>query len=156
VPRSDGIISDIAMLILVHHADAVGPHVDPQRPLSPRGFQQADRLAAEVKAAGFSPAAIWHSGKLRGRQTGEAFLRLCNPFADFRMVRGLHSEDPPEWMRDELAADPRDLLLVGHMPHIADLSRMLLPGSPPIPLHGLIALEREDDRWVERWRLGAS
>ena len=27
---------------VVHHADAVGPHVDPQRPLSALGRQQAD------------------------------------------------------------------------------------------------------------------
>jgi phosphohistidine phosphatase len=71
--------------ILVHHAEAVGPEVDPQRPLSARGRDQAERLAEGLQARGVVPAAIWHSGKLRSKQTAEAFLRR-SPFADFRMV----------------------------------------------------------------------
>lgn len=135
---------------LVHHAEAVGPHVNTQRPLSGLGHRQAEWLAAHVQEIGFMPAAIWHSGKLRSRQTAEAFLRLCSPFAEFKMIRGLHSEDPPEWLRHELAAEARDVLLVGHMPHIADLARELAPESPAFPLHSLIGFERGDDgRWQE-------
>ena len=85
---------------LVHHADAVGPDVDPQRPLSALGRTQAAALADRVRGAGFAPASIWHSGKLRARQTAEYFLQTCNPFAEFRMVRGLRPDDPPDWMRD--------------------------------------------------------
>jgi phosphohistidine phosphatase SixA len=67
-------------VFLVHHADALGPHVDPQRTLSRAGIRQADLLAAQAKARGVVPALIWHSGKLRSRQTAEAFLLACNPF----------------------------------------------------------------------------
>jgi len=137
---------------LIHHADAVGPADDPQRPLSALGRSQADRLAAEVLARGFRPLAIWHSGKLRARQTAEHFWRACNPFAEFKMVRGLRSEDPPGWIRDELAHETRDVLLVGHMPHIAALARMLA-GEAAFPLHGAVAFERDETgRWTESWR----
>jgi phosphohistidine phosphatase len=140
-------------LALVHHADAVGPDVDPQRPLSALGHEQADRLAAQTKAAQFSPAVIWHSGKLRARQTAEAFLRACNPFAEFRMVRGLHPDDPPEIIRDALAGESQDLLVVGHMPHIPALLQMLVPGAAEFPAHGLVMLERDDQGgWEEIWR----
>lgn len=135
---------------LVHHADAAGPHVDPQRPLSALGRQQADSLARHLKALGFVPAVIWHSGKLRSRQTAEAFLHACAPFAEFRMIRGLRSEDPPEWLRDELAADHRDILLVGHQPHINALVRLLAPGTD-LPLNGLVGLERRDDGGWNAW-----
>jgi phosphohistidine phosphatase len=143
------------MILLVHHADALGAHVDAQRPLSAHGLAQAERLAEHARAHGFVPAAIWHSGKLRGRQTGEAFLRRCNPFAEFKMVRGLQSEDPADWMRDDLLAESRDVLLVGHMPHIADLSRLMSRGTAgSFPLNGAIAFERrgEDRMWKEAWR----
>ena len=99
-------------VVLVHHADAVGPDVDPQRPLSPRGLAQAGALADAARAFGVRPDAIWHSGKLRARQTAEFFLRACNPMAEFRMVRGLLPDDPPEWMRDELADSGRTAVLV--------------------------------------------
>ena len=139
-------------VILVHHADALSPSVDPQRALSPLGRRQAEWLAEQVRAAGFSPAVIWHSGKLRARQTAEPFLRVCNPMAEFRMVRGLRSEDPAEWMRDELHAETRDALLVGHMPHIAALAHCLVPAADALTLNGLVALERVDATWVELWR----
>ena len=45
-------------------------------------------------------------------------------------------------MRDELLAEMRDVLLVGHMPHIADLARLMAPGAVPL-LNGLIAFDRE-------------
>jgi len=134
---------------LVHHADALGPSVDPQRPLSSEGLQQAAWLAAHVVSVGFTPASIWHSGKLRSRQTADAFLRRY-PFADFRMVRGLRPGDPPSWMRDELAAETRDILLVGHMPHLPDLARALANGPCDFPLHGAIGFERDDGgQWRE-------
>ena len=138
---------------LVHHADAVGPDVDPQRPLSSQGLDHAERVAAQAKAAGFSPAAIWHSGKLRARQTAEAFLRACNPFAEFRMVRGLHPDDPPAIMRDALREEERDLLVAGHMPHIAALLQLLVSDAAQFPLHGLVMLEKgTDGEWKEVYR----
>jgi len=135
---------------LVHHADAVGPDVDPQRPLSSLGRTQAADLADRVKAAGFKPASIWHSGKLRARQTAEFCLQACNPFAEFRMVRGLRPDDSPELMRDELAADTRDLMLVGHMPHLDALARMLAQSPIEFPLHGAIGFERTAEGWAVR------
>ena len=135
---------------LVHHADAVGPQVDTQRPLSERGHQQAEWLAAYVQGIGFMPAAIWHSGKLRSRQTAEAFLRTVSPFAQFKMIRGLHPDDSPDWLRHELAAETRDVLMVGHMPLIVHLASAMAPGSPALPLHGMIGFERDaDGRWQE-------
>jgi phosphohistidine phosphatase len=141
---------------LVHHAEAVAPSVDPQRPLSTAGQRQATELAARVHALGFAPAAIWHSGKLRSRQTAEAFLRVY-PFAAFQMVRGLRPDDPPVWLRDELNAETRDVLLVGHMPHLPGLMRELVPGSlasGEFPLHGAIVFDRGDRGiWRELARL---
>jgi phosphohistidine phosphatase len=140
-------------VVLVHHADAVGPDVDPQRPLSSRGLAQAGALADAARAFGVRPDAIWHSGKLRARQTAEFFLRACNPMAEFRMVRGLLPDDPPEWMRDELAHETRAVLLAGHMPHISRLLAMLAPDAASFPAHGAVVLERgEDAEWKEVWR----
>jgi phosphohistidine phosphatase len=140
---------------LVHHADAVGPEVDAQRPLSERGRLHAEWLAAQARDRKCAPAAIWHSGKLRARQTAEPFLRLCSPFAEFRMVRGLQPEDPPAWLRDELMAESRDVLLVGHMPHIRALAHLLSRGTSDLEPHGLVALERKDGLFESVWRLSS-
>jgi phosphohistidine phosphatase len=132
-------------VLLVHHADAVGPGVDTQRPLSALGRSQADEMAEAAAEIGFAPVAIWHSGKLRSRETAEAFLRACAPFALFKMFRGLLPDDPPEWLRDELGAEDRDVLLVGHMPHIARLTALLSGGAVAMPLHGTVGFEKGGD-----------
>jgi phosphohistidine phosphatase len=143
------------MIVLVHHADAVGPDVDPQRPLSAAGRAHAERLARDVAAKGVRPAAIWHSGKLRARQTAEAFLRNCNPMAEFSAIRGLQPTDPPEWIRDRLVGESRAVMLVGHMPSLPRILHMLIhepdDGGREFPQHGAVALGAEGDNWRVVW-----
>ena len=65
------------------------------------------------------------------------------------MIRGLLPDDPPEWLRDELAAEDRDVLLVGHMPHISRLTALLSGGAVTMPLHGTVGFEKgEDGSWA--------
>src|SRR4029077_5551121 len=142
-------------LLIVHHGDAVGPEVDPRRPLSPWGREAVDRLAADAARRGAKPDVIWHSGKLRAKETAEAFWRACNPFAEFAATRDLQPADSPEWMRDRLRGESRDLMLEGHSPHTPRLLALLAgQETPSFPLHGIVALTRdEDETWREDWRL---
>ena len=148
------------MIVLVHHGDALGPDVDPMRPLSGPGRAASARLAAAAAARGMRPDVVWHSGKLRARQTAELFWHACNPLAAFSAARGLQPDDPPRWMRDQLAEDTRSIVLAGHMPHLMGLLRLLC-GDPPdapatgFPPHGCVALERDGEIWKELWRLEA-
>jgi phosphohistidine phosphatase len=148
----------MSVLLLVHHGDAVPSGVDPMRPLSSAGRDAAERLALAVSTRGVKPAAVWHSGKLRARQTAELFWRACNPLASFSAQRGLQPDDPPNWIRDQIAGDTRSILIVGHMPHLPRLLAALLgepEGSPraAFPAHGCVALEADEGRWRELWKL---
>ncbi|MBI4484504.1 MAG: phosphohistidine phosphatase SixA [Acidobacteria bacterium] len=146
-------------MFLVHHGDAVGPDVDPRRPLSAPGREAVVRLAAEAAARGARPAVVWHSGKLRARQTAEEFWRACNALAELSAVRDLQPDDQPAWMRDRLRGESRDVMLVGHYPHLPALLQLLTHGSAvasaPFPQHGIVALETRDDgeTWKEVWKL---
>jgi phosphohistidine phosphatase SixA len=61
------------------------------------------------------------------------------------MIRGLAPDDPPEWLRDELNAEEREVVLVGHMPHLPRLARMLCDAAALRP-HGFVELERTDEK----------
>ena len=139
-------------LFLVHHADALPPHVDHLRPLSSVGLAQADRVAQALAAHGARPAVVWHSGKLRARQTAEACWRVLNPLASFAATRGLRPEDDPQVFVDALAGESDDVLAAGHMPNLPRLL-FLLTGKSDFPQHGAVAVERTDAGWVERWRV---
>jgi phosphohistidine phosphatase len=145
-------------LYLVHHGDALGPDVDPRRPLSAVGRAEVERIAVEAAALGARPAVVWHSGKLRAKQTAEAFWRACNALAELSVSRDLQPDDPPQWMRDRLRAEARDILIAGHFPYLPRLLALLVTGGEAgvsFPEHGIVALETLDDgeTWRERWRL---
>ena len=142
------------MLYLVHHAEAADAEIDAQRPLTANGRLHAEQLAARAAKRGVRPAVVWHSGKLRARQTAEYFWRTCNPLGELSAARNLQPDDPPQWAADAVAGETRDIVLVGHMPHIARLHE-LLAGSALVaafPVHGMVALREENGRWVEAWR----
>ena len=146
------------MLFLVHHGDAVGPDVDPMRPLSVRGRVEVDMLAQKAAELGAKPDIIWHSGKLRARQTAEAYWKRCNPLAAFSASRGLQPTDPTNWILDSLEGETKHVLLAGHFPHLPRVLGRLTTGDPDadsvdFPLNGIVALEEADGRWVEQWRL---
>ena len=146
----------------MHHGEAVGPDLDPRRPLSEQGRERVVHLAAEAAARGAHPAVVWHSGKLRARQTAEAYWRACNALATFSATRDLQPDDPPEWIRDRLRAETRDILIAGHYPHLPRLLTLMLSTTasadmPSFPQHGIVAVQTDDEgkRWNELWRLEA-
>ena len=146
-------------LYLVHHGDAVSPEVDPRRPLSATGRIAAERAAVDAAARGAHPAVVWHSGKLRARQTAEIFWRACNALAECSAARDLQPGDPPVWVRDRLRGQSRDLMIVGHFPHLPLLLTMLLTDhhgtAETFPPHGVVALATADEgaSWTEKWRI---
>lgn len=146
-------------LYLAHHGLTVEAHQDMRRPLSERGRRAVESVAAAAAARGVRPQVIWHSGKLRAKQTAEIYWRACNPLAALEATRDLQPDDPPTWMTDRLRFESRCILLAGHFPHLPRLLTMLLNGHAenvvPFPMHGLVALTTADDgvSWSERWRL---
>jgi phosphohistidine phosphatase len=144
-------------LYLVHHGEAESSDVDPQRPLTARGHEAVVQLATTAAARGVRPKAIWHSGKLRARQTADAFWRACNPLSTRVAVRGLRPDDPPTMLRTALVGEDDDLMVVGHMPNLSRVLACLTTGDvdgvADFPQHGIVGLERvEGGGWIERWR----
>ncbi|HIC58083.1 MAG TPA: hypothetical protein EYO94_11825 [Acidobacteria bacterium] len=151
------------MIYLVHHGQATDATVSAQRPLTTFGQRAVERLAGRLVEQGICPAEIWHSGKLRARQTGNVLLTRCNPDAQFVMVRGLQPADPSDIMADRLAGEQREIMLIGHMPNLPRLLRRLIgrigdKHEIEFPPHGVVALESNDGgmTWREQWRCGNS
>ena len=126
--------------------------------MSAVGQQAVARAAADAAVRGARPAVVWHSGKLRARQTADAFWRACNALAELSATRDLQPADPPEWIRDRLRGESRDILIAGHLPHLSRLLTLLLAGreetAAGFPQHGVVALVTDDagETWKELWR----
>jgi phosphohistidine phosphatase len=143
-------------LYLVRHGEAMIESADPVRPLSARGREEVDRLAAHLRNEGVTVAEIRHSGKARAAQTAE---RIANAIgAPTSAVAGLQPDDDPMPMAEVVSLEIRDLMLVGHLPHLALLAQLLLASggvrsSIELRTAGLLRLRREAGSWRLIWAL---
>ena len=139
-------------LYLVQHGQAKTEEEDPKRPLTDQGVDDASRVARRaVDDLGVRPARLLHSGKTRARQTADIWGGLLG--AAVEEVDALAPNDDPTTWQAQVAAEADDLLLVGHLPHLARLAGLLLTGRADTPVvrfrqGGLVGLERTDGGWV--------
>ena len=97
-------------VFLVQHGEAVSAEQDAQRPLSEAGRAATTTAARYLAARGnqfLDPpiAGLWHSGKLRARQTAEILAQVLGRRIPLTGREGLNPKDDPRVIADELAAD---------------------------------------------------
>jgi phosphohistidine phosphatase len=146
------------MIYLIRHADAVSDEVDPERPLSGRGRDQVGGVCKILgKESVFRPAEIWHSPLVRSRETAELLARGLGLSAPLVLKPGLEPDDDPGEIAAVLAADGREIAVVGHEPHLGVLAALMVDGPErtgifyPFPKAGVLALSRKGKRWQPEW-----
>ncbi len=114
-------------LYLMRHGHAVSEMQDPERPLSEPGRESVRKIAGILAASfRFLPGHIYHSPKQRAAQTASLVSRTI-PEAPAAVVGdGLLPMDDPGLWAERIQGAERDLLLVGHLPHLSRLASLLL------------------------------
>jgi phosphohistidine phosphatase len=139
-------------LFLVQHGRAKTEDEDPDRPLTDQGVEDVARVAQHAVARlGVRPARVLHSGKTRARQSAERWGELLG--ADVEPTDGLAPNDDPTIWRERLRSETDDLMLVGHLPHLARLAGLLVTGAADRSVvrfrqGALVALEQTDTGWT--------
>jgi phosphohistidine phosphatase len=138
-------------LYLVQHGEAKSEEEDAERPLTDRGVSDVRRVVRHVTAAGsVSVERIVHSGKTRARQTAAAWGEVLG--VPVEEADGLAPRDDPAIWATRVTAQAGDLMLVGHLPHLAKLAGLLVAGDPDRPIigfrqGGLVGLEDGPAQW---------
>jgi phosphohistidine phosphatase len=78
---------------LVQHGEAQPKDIDPARPLTERGREEAQRVASFAARLGLAVGQICHSGKTRAEQTAALFGEALSPPGGVVAVHGLASLD---------------------------------------------------------------
>jgi len=121
-------------LYLVQHGEACAKEVDPERPLTDRGREDIERLAAFLGRAGIEVGRVIHSGKLRAAQTADLLAAVVAPFVELEVNDHIHPNDDPRAVDWRQEAGGRDTMLVGHLPFMARLVSLLLGEDPDRPI----------------------
>ncbi len=153
------------MLYLMQHAQAVPDEVDPQRPLSQEGRAAALRVAARAAQLSLPVERIYHSGKLRARQTAEVLAAAFHLESKIEKLEGLGPRDRAEplarWLRLEAQQEMvSGLALVSHLPLLDRLASLLVTGNEEmgvvvIQYAALVALAPKGDgkHFAVQWLL---
>lgn len=146
-------------LYLVQHGIPKSETEDPQKSLSEIGKKEVERVGNVLKSIGIEVNKIFHSGKLRARQTAEILGNYLNPKQGIIESEGLNPLDPPEIWFNQILNIKDPIMLVGHLPHLQKLCSLLVIGEPEKPIikfrqGGVIALERQEKgEWIISWTL---
>jgi len=144
-------------LYLVQHAEAKKVAEDPERDLTERGRIDIESVAHYVKRLKVEVKQILHSGKARARSTANVLAWHLKPPAGVSETSGLAPLDEPEIWADRIAQMDEDIMLVGHLPHLARLAAILISGDKEksvinLQMGGLVRLRRmEADQWAVDW-----
>ncbi len=114
---------------LVRHGEAVPETSHSQRPLTPLGREDVERLGRCAAARNVRPSAILHSGILRAQQTAEILAQHLAPPGGAHPISGLLPQDDPFVAKAEMEAAEQSLVLVGHLPHLNRLIAVLTHGD---------------------------
>lgn len=140
-------------LYLMQHGEAVAEEQDPARPLSDRGRREVMAVAARC---GLHLGQVFHSDKLRARQSAEILGYAVGATVVQRQDLGPNS--PVEPVAAWLLEQNEDLALVGHLPFLERLTSLLVLGEPQRSLvsfrmAALLRLGRHDSGWRVEWNL---
>jgi phosphohistidine phosphatase len=144
-------------LYLVQHGAAKSEAEDPHRGLANEGRRDVERIAKSLAPLQISLDRIEHSQKLRARQTAEILAAHLQPAEGIHEIAGLAPHDDVEPVRARLQQEPKNLMVVGHLPHLSHLASRLLGlernrAVVRFQMAGVVRLDRDEaGRWEVRW-----
>ncbi len=145
------------LLYLAQHARAKSKEEDPLRGITAPGRAETERMARYF--SGLEPRIdqIWHSEKLRARETAEIFAEFLSASDRLQEKAFLAPLDDAALAEAALTKAALEgvaaaLLIVGHMPHLSNLAAKLL-GAEVIRFRnsGIVALEQTGPVWQLIW-----
>jgi len=137
---------------LVQHAKPKSKEEDSDRPLSNEGKNDIIKIVKFLPQLNIKK--VLHSSKLRAQQTAEILAKSLKA----EVINGDALEplaDPAIWTQ-RLDKESEDVMLVGHLPHLAKLASQLLTQNQEKPVisfkqGGIVCLEKTDHGWEVAW-----
>lgn len=140
-------------LYLMRHGQAASPDIDPQQGLTAEGRVEIEQLADRLAAQGVSFSQVWHSDKIRARQTAEIMVSIISSQVTPQRHSGLKPNDEPSLLLPELDSMQQDTLIVSHLPFVPGLVGILTgkPQGMGYAAGTVICLEKKANGWQVEW-----
>ena len=146
-------------LYLVQHGDALAKDLDPQRPLTVKGKRDVARLGEELVRSKLAVERIFHSGKLRAKESAELLCIALAGCQSPECLAGLGPGDPVKAFMRNVEDWASDVVIVGHLPFMSKLVGALVVGDEEMPIvafepGGMVCVERDNGgSWHVVWMI---
>jgi len=142
-------------LYLVQHGKALSEDIDPKRPLSEEGKKDTERIAKFLKGK-IDLDVIWHSEKLRTKETAQTLAEYLLPKEGLKELKRLLPLDPVESLLRKIIGERKNIMIVSHLPFLQKLSSLILTGSENYNLinfsqAGCVYLEEREEIFGISW-----
>lgn len=143
----------------VQHGDSLPQDIDPEQPLSEKGKKDIVRLAHFLSKRDILVSHLYHSGKLRAKETAELLAPNITSLKGIEIFPGISPMDDVNPVIDKINTWNEDVLLVSHLPFITKCISKLLTGDENKPIvnverGSLICLEKSDNnQFLIHWML---
>jgi phosphohistidine phosphatase len=147
-------------LYLIQHGEAKSEAEDPERSLTEEGEKEVQSVSKATTDLNIRPSKIYHSGKLRAKQTAEIIASaLKTHHLPVQSVQGLNPNDDIHPWIEQISKEREDLMIVGHLPFLEKLASFLISGNEKAKSvlfrYGAIVCfdQKEDNGWKVLWIL---
>ena len=114
-------------IYLVRHADALSHQEDEKRPLSRRGRQEAALVSHFLKKKSLAPVdEVWHSTRLRAKQTAEIFVKELGWNVLLKETAGLEPDDGVDEIAGRLGTTQKSIMVVGQMAYLEHMESTII------------------------------
>ena len=143
---------------LVQHGESKPESEDLKRPLTDKGRAEVEYVALHIAGLGLQVARIFHSSRLRAKQTAEIFAQRLVPAPQVIEQQVLGPLDDPHEIEQLIQREEKSLMFVGHLPHLSRLASLLILGNPGkevvrFSMGGIVCLDRSNDGWLIDWSI---
>ena len=142
---------------LIRHGHAKSSEEDPKRPLSDFGLVKIKKMSISALKMGLNVKEIWHSKKLRAKETATILADSFIIAIELKELKGLAPNDDVRPMANQLMERDEDIAIVGHLPFLNKLASLLLCGSEDVNIINfnpgmIICLNKEAaNNWSIEW-----
>jgi len=143
----------------MQHGKPVPKEDDPDKPLSDQGRDDIARMAGFLEKCNIKVDEVLQSGKARARQTAEIIISRLKPGEKSIKKDGLSPMDDVKEIVSDIKGGDKDLMIVGHLPHLAKLTSLLITGNELSPVvafqqGGVVCLASDNGgEWAIAWML---
>jgi len=137
-----------------HGEASAGPSGESE--LTARGVEQATTIAEWCVDQGVALDVIFHSSKLRAKQTAEIMQSRLLPRGSAEERNGLTPDDDPFAVASMMEASDDQMLVVSHLPILDCIAGLLVESDPGRVLVGfataqIACFEKNGDLWTLAW-----